>query len=51
LFHRSARNEYAEVAAQLALVRRAATLLDAEPRPAGQQGNPLLGVDDVRHQR
>jgi len=49
--HHSARNEYAEVAAQLALVRRAAALLAAEPRPAATAGNPLLGGDDVRHQR
>jgi sugar phosphate isomerase/epimerase len=49
--HHSARNEYAEVAAQLALVRRAVALLAAEPRPAAPAGNPLLGGDDVRHQR
>jgi sugar phosphate isomerase/epimerase len=49
--HHSARNEYAEVAAQLALVRRGVTLLAAEPQPAAPAGNPLLGGDDVRHQR
>jgi len=49
--HHSARNEYAEVAAQLALVRRAVAALAAEPRPAVQAGNPLLGGDDERHQR
>jgi sugar phosphate isomerase/epimerase len=49
--HHSARNEYAEVGAQLALVRRAVTLLAAEAGSPGTTGNPLLGGDDVRHQR
>lgn len=49
--HHSARNEYAEVAAQLALVRRGAALLAAEPGPAAAAGNPLLDGADVRHQR
>lgn len=50
--HHSARNEYAEVEAQLALVRRGVALLEAETAQTPTvQGNPLLGGDDVRHQR
>ena len=46
--HHSAKNEYAEVAAQLAFVRRAAAALDMEEAAANPKGNPLL---DPRNER
>jgi sugar phosphate isomerase/epimerase len=45
--HHSAKNEYAEVAAQLAFVRRAAAALDLES-PAAPAGNPLLDPKNER---
>ena len=49
--HHSARNEYAEVAAQLAFVRRAALALDAETAAAAAGGNPLLDpANEKAHQ-
>jgi len=46
--HHSAKNEYAEVAAQLAFVRRSAMALDMEEAAAKPEGNPLL---DPRNER
>jgi hypothetical protein len=46
--HHSGRNEYAEVAAQLALVRRAVTVFETSSPSSPYGGNPLLNPRDER---